>query len=105
MQTIPPLSFKEIVLNFDAALVAADDADNLDERGERLLDVLGAHSADQRQSSGNSLRVEGLANSEDLRWSGGRTYFAANRVLDPTKELDMGTIEVAGSLADPRSAA
>ena len=35
MQTIPPLSFKEIVLNFDAALVAADDADNLYERGDR----------------------------------------------------------------------
>ena len=75
--------------------------DGFEQRRQALADLVGAHSGDQGETARNLVGVECFAQTLDVVSGGGRADLATDRVLDATHELDVGTVELTGALADP----
>ncbi|CAB5057291.1 unannotated protein [freshwater metagenome] len=71
------------------------------QRPQRVLHLVRTHAGDEREASGDAIRVERLA---DLKHELGACLgadLAPNRVADAPEELDVGPVELARALADP----
>ena len=67
--------------------------DRAQERRQQLGDALGAEPRDQRQPAGDAVRVQALAELDDLVGRRVRAELDADRVVDAREELDVRAVE------------
>ena len=76
-------------------------ADRIQQGRKEVHDLRGTHSGDEREPAGLAVRVEGLAEGQDLVGGRRRSDLASQWVADPSEELNVGSVQLAGALADP----
>lgn len=77
-------------------------AHRLHQRRQALADLLRAHPRDQRQAPRLAARIEALAERQQLVAADLRADLAGHRVEHLGQQRHMGTVDLAGALADPR---
>src|SRR5699024_8649421 len=74
----------------------------LDQRGQAIPDVAGAHAGDERQPSGLAVRVEAVDQPQGVVDRGGGPELDPDRVAQSCHEVDVRPVELPGALADPQ---
>ena len=67
-----------------------------------VANLVGTHAGDERQSTGNVVRVEALSERHRIGSRRGRTELDADGVVDLRHELHVGSVQFARALADPQ---
>ena len=76
-------------------------SDGLQEGRKGVDDLGGAYARDERETSRHLVRVERLAQGKHFVGGRRRADLATQRVVDAPQELDVGTVELSGAVADP----
>ena len=75
------------------------------ERRQQIAHPVGPEAGDQRQPARNALRVEALAQGDDLLGRRRRADLDSDRVVEAREELDVSALELACALPDPEEVA
>jgi hypothetical protein len=75
--------------------------DLLDQLGQLVADLVGAHADDEGQPAGLAVRVEALDVLQRVLGGRRRAQLDADRVADLRGELDVRAVQLAGALTDP----
>ncbi|CAB4928128.1 unannotated protein [freshwater metagenome] len=76
--------------------------DLLDDAGQDVAHGTGAHPGDEGEPARDPLGIEDLGELDDLVRRCGRAHLDTDRVSDLGGEVHVGSIELAGALADPQ---
>ena len=76
--------------------------DGAHDAGKDVADLLLAHTRDEGQASGYPVGVESLAKLYCFGRRRCRAHLAAERIVYPTQELDVSSIEIPGAFSDPQ---
>ena len=68
---------------------------------QQRVDLVCSQPGDEREATGEALWVQALADRHDLGRGAAGPDLGADRIVDARQELEMGTVELAGTVAHP----
>jgi hypothetical protein len=75
--------------------------DGPEDRRQQHPDLVGSQSRDEREAARAPVGVQALADRHDLLRGAAGPDLGADRVVDAREELEVGAVEMAGSIAHP----